>query len=66
MLTRGTERLDEMDRWISHFEAAKMVPIHTFTLDVDSLDFTRCWFEFLVEIKVMNRRDKVFKDLTCS
>ena len=66
MSTRTTERLDEMDRWISHFEAAKMIPIHTVTLDADSLDVTRWWFEFFVEINVMNRWDKVFKDLTCS
>ena len=63
MPIRGTERLDEMDRWVNHFEAAKMVPIIIVTLDVD---FTRCWFEFFVEINVINRRDKVFKDLTCS
>ena len=66
MSTRTTERLDEMDRWISHFEAAKMIPIHTVTLDADSLDVTRWWFEFFVEINVINRWDKVFKDLTCS
>ena len=66
MPTRGTERLNEMDKWISHFEAAKMVPIHTLTLDVNSLDVTRWWFDFFVEINIMNRRDKVFKDLTCS
>ena len=40
MPTRGTERLNEMDKWISHFEAAKMVPIHTVTLTIDSLDVT--------------------------
>ena len=45
-----------MDHWMDHFEAAKKVPIHTVTLDDD----------FFVEIRILSRRDKVFKDLTCT
>ena len=66
MPTRSSERLDEMDRWMDHFEAAKRVPIHTVTLDVDSLDVTRWWRDFFVEIGELSKRDKVFKDLTCT
>ena len=64
MPTRGTEVLDEIDRWIKHFEAAKLNPIHTITLNPDSLDVTRWWYEFLIEVDVISRHDKVFKDLT--
>ena len=65
MPTRGTERLDEMDRWMDHFKAEKLVPIHTFTLNPDSLDVTRWWYEFFIELNVISRQDKIFKDLTC-
>ena len=66
MPTRSSERLDEMDRWMDHFEAAKKVPIHTVTLEVDSLDVTRWWRDFFVEIGVLSKHDKVFKDLICT
>ena len=66
MTTRSSERLDEMDRWMDHFEAAKEVPIHTITLDVASLDITRWWRDFFVELGVLTKRDRVFKDLRCT
>ena len=66
MPTRRSERLKEMVRWMDHFEAAKEVPIHTITLDVDSLDFTRWWRDFLVELGVLDKEDRVFMDLRCS
>ena len=65
MPTRDTERPNEMDRWMEHFETAKLVPIHTVTLNLDSLDVTRWWFDFFIEVNVMSRQDKVFKDLAC-
>jgi hypothetical protein len=61
MPTRRSERLKEMVRWMDEFEAAKEV-----TLDVDSLDVTRWWHNFFVELGVLDERDKVFKDLRCS
>ena len=66
MLTRRSERLKEMVCWMDHFEAAKEVPIHTVTLDVDSLDVTRWWRNFFVELGVLTKHDRVFKDLRCS
>ena len=51
---------------MDHFEAAKEVPIHTVTLDVDSLDITRWWRNFFVEFGVLTKHDRVFKDLRCS
>ena len=62
MPTRRSERLKEMVRWMDHFEAAKEVPIHTVTLDVDSLE----WRNFFVELGVLTKHDRVFKDLRCS
>ena len=62
----GSERLEEMVRWMDHFEAAKEVPIHTVTLDVGSLDVTRWWCDFFVELGVLDEREKVFMDLRCS
>ena len=46
-----------MVRWMDHFEAAKEVPIHTVTLDVDSLDVTRWWRDFFVEFGVLDEED---------
>ena len=66
MLTRSSERLDEINRWMDHFEAAKEVPIYTITLDVASLDITRWWRDFFVELGVLTKRDRVFKDLRCT
>ena len=66
MPTRGSERIKEMICWMDHFEAAKEVPIHTITLDVDSLDVTQWWRDFFVELGVLDERDKVFMDLRCS
>ena len=66
MPTRSTERAEEMNRWIDHFEASKVVPIHTVTLDANSLEVTRWWRYFLVEIGILNKRDRVFKDLICT
>ena len=66
ILTRRSERLKEMVRWMDHFEAPKEVPIHTVTLDVDSLDVTRWWRNFFVELGVLTKHDRVFKDLRCS
>ena len=51
---------------MDHFEAAKEVPIHTVTLDVDSLDVTRWWRNFFVEFGVLDEEDRVFMDLRCS
>ena len=51
---------------MDHLKAAKRVPIHTLTVDVDSLDVTCWWRDFFVEIGVLSKRDKVFKDLTCT
>ena len=59
MPTRRSERMD-------HFEVAKEVPIHTVTLDVNSLDVTCWWRDFFVELGVLDERDKVFMDLRCS
>ena len=66
MPTRSTERADEIFRWIDHFEASKVVQIHTVTLDAESLEVTCWWRYFLVEIGILNKRDRVFKDLICS
>ena len=66
MPTRGSERIKEMIRWMDHFEAAKEVPIHTITLDISSLEVTRWWRDFFVELGVLEEEDKVFMDLTCS
>ena len=64
--TRSTEKVDDILRWMDHFEASKVVPIHTITLDVDSLEVTCWWRYFLVEIGILNVRGRVFKDLICS
>ena len=64
MPCRSTERSDEISRWIDHFEASKVVPMHTVNLDVDSLEVTRWWRYFLVEIGILDRRDRVFRDFT--
>ena len=61
MPTRSTEVLPDVDRWIKHFEAAKQNPIHP--LNPDSLDVTRWWYEFLVEVDAINEHDNVFRDL---
>ena len=66
MPTRGSEKIKEMVRWMDHFEAAKEVPIHTITLDINSLDVTRWWRNFFVELGVLDKEDRVFKDLRCS
>ena len=66
MPTRGSEKIKEMVRWMDHFEAAKEVPIHTVTLDVDSLDVTCWWRDFFVELGVLDEEDRVFMDLRCS
>ena len=63
MPTRRSERPKEMVCWMDHFEAAKEVPIHTITLDVDSLDVTRWWRDFFVELGVLDEEDRVF-DIT--
>ena len=52
--TRRSERLKEMVRWMYHFEAAKEVPIHTVTLNVDSLDVTCWWCDFFIELGVLD------------
>ena len=62
--TRSTEILPEINLWIKHFEAARTNPIHLITLSPESLDRTRWWFEFLVEVEAIDDRDNVFKDLT--
>ena len=64
MPCRSTERSDEKSRWIDHFEVSKVVPMHTVNLDVDSLEVTRWWRYFLVEIGILDRRDRVFRDFT--
>ena len=64
--TRGSEKIKEIVRWMDHFEAAKEVPIHTITLDISSLNVTRWWCDFFVELRVLDKEDRVFKDLTCS
>ena len=66
MPTRGSEKIKGMVRWMDHFEAAKEVPIHTISLDISSLDVTRWWRDFFVELGVLEEEDKVFMDLTCS
>ena len=66
MPTRGSERIKEMILWMDHFEAAKEVLIHTITLDINSLDVTRWWRDFFVELGVLDEEDRVFKDLSCS
>ena len=58
MPTRSTERADEIFRWIDHFEASKVVPIHTVTLDAESLEVTCWWRYFLVEIGILNKYSK--------
>ena len=47
---------------MDHFEAAREVPIHTVNLDVDSLDVTCWWRDFFVELGVLTKWDRVFKD----
>ena len=64
--TRGSEKINEMNHWINHYQAAKEVPIHTITLDINSLDVTRWWRNFFVELGVLDEEDRVFKDLSCS
>jgi hypothetical protein len=66
MPTSGSEKIKEMVRWRDHFEAARDVPIHTLTLDTGSLDATRWWHEFFVELGVLDEEDRVFHDLRCS
>ena len=66
MPTRSTERADEIFRWIDHFEASKVVPIHTVTLDAESLEVTCWWRYFLIEIGILSTQDRVFRDLICS
>ena len=66
MPTRSSERLDEMVCWMDHFEAAREVPIHTVNLDVDSLNVIRWWRDFFLELGVLTKRDRVFKNLRCS
>ena len=53
--------LGEIVRWIKHFEAAKLDPIHLIELGAGSLDVTQWWYEFLVEIEQINDDDSVFK-----
>ena len=63
--TRSTELLPKLNRWIRHFEAAKQNPIHIVSLSPESLDETRWWFEFLVEVEAIQYdQEMVFKDLT--
>ena len=45
MPCRSTERSDEIFRWIDHFEASKVVPMHTVNLDVDSLGVYDTWYD---------------------
>ena len=66
MPTRGSEKIKEMVHWRDHFEAAREVPIHTITLDIGSLDVTRWWRDFFVELGVLDKEDRVFMDLRCS
>ena len=62
--TRSTEILPDINRWINHLRAAGPNPIHLVTLSPESLDVTRWWFEFLVEVEAIDGRDHVFRDLT--
>ena len=62
--TRGTELLPKLNRWITHFEKARQMPIHTVNLSTEGLNETRWWFEFLVEVKAIQyEKGTVFKDL---
>ena len=51
---------------MDHFKASKVVPIHTITLDADSLEVTCWWRYFLIELNILNTQDQVFRDLVCS
>ena len=62
--TRGTELLPKLNRWITHFELSRQMPIHTVNLSTEGLIETRWWYEFLVEVKAIpHDKGTVFKDL---
>ena len=60
MITRRTEVLTEIERWIDHFEEAKQDQIHLVELEPESLDVTWWYHEFLNEIDQLSADDKVF------
>ena len=49
---------------IGGLNTSKLFPIHTIILNPDSLDVTRWWYEFLIEVDAISAHDRVFKDLT--
>jgi hypothetical protein len=63
MPTRRSERIKEMVCWKDHFKAGREVQIHTITLDIGSLNATRWWRDFFVELGVLDKEDRVFMDL---
>ena len=57
--TRSTEVADKMLQWVDHFEASKVVPIYTITLDADSLEVTCWWRYFLIEIGILSAQNRL-------